>query len=729
MISSIKNYLLIAVFVLLSTLSQAQWSQLDYSGGYVFRVIKINKTLFSQTRGGIYKSLDSGNTWLSTNNDAALKLFGIASFVDMSSSAKIFSFGDALYYQNQNVLLKSVDAGDTWLKFSFPPKLKFIDYFYLNDTLFAFTGSEDQKIYKLIANNWILQSHSSSYHELFQTNGSFIYSYNNYAPQQGLYKSTNASDFVKVSMEGIPKNDSLWLGNYYYYYYDVFTFCGIENSLFAIANDSMVFRSIENGTWSRTKSGLPPYIRFIHNLESNDQSVYIRFSTAQSDDEIYRTDDKGENWYKSDLASFMQRTKIGNRLIRPSNNGVFYSDNNGLNWHESNAGLKSTYVYFMKAYGNKVFSYDYNRATLVYSMDHGQSWRMPKGMEGTGPLDYTQFVFLKNEAFVICAKGVFHSTDSGETWASFEYPKQLYYVGGVGLNENGTTFFFTLDSAYNKQFYRTNDYVIYENITASLPLPSSEINDIIIHKKNWYAWSYVKSKIYKSSDNGLTWNLDVDHLPITNRFKYNTLEIIENKLVLSVFDSYYLVLPRIYIKEDTTWVRQSCNHLPKEVFMIDVVGNRGTLYTADYFSKSVYYSEDFGQNWMPMDTLGLSNAATITVYGLAVTDDGIYVGTHNAGIWKHEALKGNEHITMGLNTPAKNNQITVFPNPVTTALSVKGIEMPPTFYQLINANGVVSQEGKFSERINVENLADGFYFLLMYRNGHLLHTEKIQIQK
>lgn len=719
MLPRFKLTLLFSFFLFLGNSSVAQWNQIDYNGGSTFQIIKINQTAFVQTSSGIYKSLDSGNTWVNTNNDTILKLLLIPNFTAMGSHPKMFTYGGVLYFKYQNYLLKSYDDGSNWIKCTLPISLKFIDYYFLKDTLFAFTGTVDQKFYKLVLDSFIYQAYSTNFWIIFQTEDGSIYNFNPFGPQQGLYKSLNGIDFVEISMSGLPKNDSLWIDNYYYYKYHISEFCGIGNYSFAVANDSTVYVSKNNNTWERTKNGLPNGIININYITINENSVFIRLRSTRSDDEIYRSDDNGKNWYKSDLISFVSKVKFGNRIIRPSNSGVYISDDNGVSWKNTSLGIKTTYIDFMKSFGNKLFAFNNNKNTLILSNDHGKTWIEPTGLTNHGGFVRDQFVLSKNRAFILSTNGVYYSIDSGESWNRFYYPTDINYINWMNLNEDGSAFIQSFDSANNRHFYKTTNYINFEKIDSLLPLDANLISDFIIFKGVWYAWSYVNSKIYKTLDSGITWTLDMIDLPTSVRFKFSSLNEFDGNLVLCVFDINNQLPPRMYVHDGLKWVRKACNGIDSKMYSFDLINRFNVFYTADFFSKKVYYSKDFGENWYMIDTLGLINSVTITVDALTATDEGLFFGTHNVGMWKHPLMK----VKTGIDFSDKKSELVVYPNPANTFITIQGDFNTNTQYEIANLQGQLVQEGILGTIINIENLPSGLYYLQLKNKDSFSYTK------
>jgi hypothetical protein len=705
MISSIKKTVLFVILLLATQFARAQWEQIDYNGGTVKKVIELNQILFTQTYGGIYKSVDTGFTWSIVNNEQLLALLKVPNFTALNSNTDLFSHNGKIYFSCKKYLLESADEGKSWSIDTIPTQSNFIYYFNLNNTLLAFTGDGENEIFQFTSGTWVLINQNPTFISLFQADNNSIYYYNRYVPKQSLYKSYNGINFQEHTLQGIPKNDSTYTIHGYYYYYKLDNFTGINNHLFVVVNDSTLYGSESGSIWSKRNTGLPAGISQINSVTINENKVYLRLSSTQSDDEIYVSDNYGQTWTKSDLIAYAPKIRLGNKIIRASTNGIFVSEDDGLTWKNTNAGLRSTYIYFTNSYRNKLFAFDYNRSVLIYSVDNGLTWIDVKGLPQRISIIKPQFVISANRSFILTTEGVYTSFDEGETWSIFNYPKQLNYVNWIELNEDGSAFFQTTDTLYKRQFYRTYDYVHFENITSSFPISADLINTNFIYKGEWFTFSYVNSQVFKSDNNGKTWKLEMVGLPTSKQFKFEGFREIDGQLVLCMHYLNYTVPPRMYVYNGVQWVRKSCNGIYKELISLDLSFSDGVLYTADYFSKKVLYSSDFGDNWYLIDTLGLSNTVSITVDALTVNNAGIYIGTHNAGLWKHPLMK--KHTGTGLEKI--DTEVFIYPNPASSDIHV-------LLSDEIAANTIISLYNNLGQLIRKEK---------MNTNNHLLSLQEL----
>ena len=101
----------------------------------------------------------------------------------------------------------------------------------------------------------------------------------------------------------------------------------------------------------------------------------------------------------------------------------------------------------------------------------------------------------------------------------------------------------------------------------------------------------------------------------------------------------------------------------------------------------------------------------------------------NEGGWGQPIYIDNIQITGStlslLEYESKKNNLTLYPNPSSNYISIAGLTQTEN-YIIYNINGSKINEGKTSdvEKINIENLTNGFYFLKM-ENRNMMKFIKI----
>lgn len=348
-----------------SGITQQSVYEMTTGGGYVFA---------GTIGSGVFKSSDQGATWSSANGGTLTfsfimamcyvnnKLivegdnylyvstdFGNSWDVDQGNTAfypiqNIFAHGDTLFASAYGGTFYSYDAGDNWSTFNDLSSVfgnNVLGFAMSNDTVFA--GLPDGMFYSTdFGQNWTSIPQSGlRFGNRF--NNHFIKSGPNYLigmDELGVYLSQNTGSTWGQAVKGfIPAST-------------------IDNSMITIGNDiwtgthtNGVFKTTDNGfIW--TKVGT-----------SNDQdslSNGIVFAMLNPDPDIilagtcsfglYRSADNGATWthitsglpwefsgYECDFSL----EKAGPNVIIGTDNGLFYSTDDGLTWQASNIAMNN----------------------------------------------------------------------------------------------------------------------------------------------------------------------------------------------------------------------------------------------------------------------------------------------------------------------------------------------------------------------------------------------------
>ena len=348
--------------------------------------------------GGLFKSLDAGESWFSITE--ALPNVAIGSFEIDPNDPDIMYLGTGEgYYNGDGIagigLLKSVDGGLTW-----------------NTTGLNYQYSQGKAILKI---------------NVDPANGQIVFASTN----DGLYRSVNGGQtFTMVRSGNInelkrdPQNHDVMLA-------------GAGNPWGAGSNG--IYRSEDNGlTWTRMTSGLPAIDQFGRAVfcfyPGNSQIVYagicgdFDYNGSQMIG-IYRSVDNGLTWTRMSQDGVNHYASQGwydmAIAVKPDQSSVVLSSGLDL-WKSNNSGLHWTQKsWWWYAYGNPDFVHADHHEIVFHPENPDEVWEVTDG-------------------------GIFRSQDAGENWTEMNngfVTFQYYAMGNAtldtslaygGTQDNGT---------------------------------------------------------------------------------------------------------------------------------------------------------------------------------------------------------------------------------------------------------------------------------------------------
>ena len=355
-----------------------------------------------------------------------------------------------------------------------------------------------------------------------------------------------------------------------------------KNNTLIAATFAGIFRSTDNGdTWTRSITGMPENIS-LYNLVTTPAYIY---TTGGSPSELYRSSDNGITWQKIPInLSNIEITEfysIGEDIYLGCNGGgVARSINGGATFQYVNTGFQgSTGVNSFAKIGSYLFA-------GVYSMQAGDTFT---GVYRS-PLDTIRWtkvktgaiegVVIKNSDLYVTSwhpgyDGLFKSSDTGRTW---EEPLPAF------SNFSGAL------ANYQGNLYTSND-----------------------------------TAIYKSTDNGLSWTTANNGLNPLFTFSF-----------LSGSSGLFVAFERGIARTQNNAVswQLKTNGLAN-TFVSCFYGEGNRLYASTRgnesgYSEGVYYTDDKGENWFPLNSRGLTTA---NIECITKSGDNIIAGTHNQGIF------------------------------------------------------------------------------------------------
>ncbi|MDQ3019365.1 MAG: T9SS type A sorting domain-containing protein [Bacteroidota bacterium] len=347
--------------------------------------------------------------------------------------------------------------------------------------------------------------------------------------------------------------------------------------------------------------------------------------------------------------------------------GIFRTSNNGDMWTQSSpVTIKNLYVGSADNQGN-IFAATTNYTTLLYrSSDNGNTWqqRLDGGLDfnavaasPNGTIFAGTFYMFSFHGQFIQDGDIFRSTDNGETWSAVNFPSLA--INALKVNSNGEVFAATTEGLFKSANNGASFGLIRNGSTGSIFINSQNhifiqsLNSILRSTDNGSSWISIGSgneikmpiaqdgvgnlytgylgKLYKSIDNGTSWNLFADfsgnsyHEVSSIRFKSGGMIIVSTSKGIFRSDN-----------NGVSWIKANNGIRDPQVRSIAVKNN--TIFTASY--NSVSRSTDNGHSWIELNNglpSFLSAREIITGSSLNVFTNipgsGLYRSVNNGNSW------------------------------------------------------------------------------------------------
>jgi photosystem II stability/assembly factor-like uncharacterized protein len=374
--------------------------------------------LFAAQTSGMETSTDNGGTWtFSAFPDGVYSFSGIGTTIYLGSSSKVF---------------KSTDLGATWINVSTGLGKGGIRALLFDGTnLFAGTPADAAGIYRSTngGTSWDPGAAGlpiGSQIRSMISFGGYVYAG---TEADGIYRSSDHGDtWAKTDI-----NNSLLAHAL------VLTFCTKDNAIFAGAANG-IYRSTDGGA---------TFLRVINGFPSNNNVAV--FSLTVSSGNIIA----GVNVSLSPTLPL---------------DAIFYSSDDGSNWHQANLPSNVTFVPAVASDGSSlayaaVITQSSSTTGLYKSTDAGVTW---SSRTFALNVDLNRLAAKENNVLASTLFGAFYSTDFGEGWAGSSPPGNC--PGGCGIftyTLRGSSIF-----AGNEEgmFLSTNEGASWVSFNAGFPV-------------------------------------------------------------------------------------------------------------------------------------------------------------------------------------------------------------------------------------------------------------------
>ncbi len=370
-----------------------------------------------------------------------------------------------------------------------------------------------------------------------------------------------------------------------------------------------------------------------------------------------------------------------------------------------------------QGYGDSVF----------FSDDFGKSWFSYGEISDSFYISISSILFLENNDILTAGVGsttggIYKSTDSSKIWER--------KVTGASIS-SVTKLITSSDSIYASIYdgvYISIDEGESWNEIASKPDSSNEIIDIVI-SKDGKIFAATFGEIFRSTDNGLTWELVTNGIPPSTNFFMN--------LTISEEGYIYLGTRRLGIYR-TKDMGENWEHI-RHGWIRYVTTKPGGYLMAGAEQEGLILSTDHGDTWQIINS-GLPSILPYTSFINSVyfdRDGYAYCSVHNFGIYRSALPVSVNHDEENFNSDSYilfQNYPNPF-NPKTTinyTLSQSGLIKVKVYDILGNEIAVLVNEeqsaGNYKIEFDAGNRSSGIYFYRLESEGKFL-TKKMLLIK
>ena len=370
---------------------------------------KAGTKLFGAATTGIQTSTDNGASW---------------NFEAFSNGAYSFSaIGSTIYLGSSSKVFKSTDLGTTWIDVSTGLGKGGIQaLLYDGSTLFAGTPADAVGIFRSTNGGTSWEPAAAGLPVASLIRGQIAFGAYVFAGTEGdgIYRSSDhGNTWTKTDVDNSLLAHQL-----------VFAFCAKDNALYAGAGNG-IYKSTDGGTtFQRTLNGFPQNINvtaYSLTVSSGNilAAVNISFSPSQSLEGIFYSPDDGSNWHQANLpiqptfvsavaSDGTSRAYAGVYGQSFSVTGLYQSTDAGITW-VSRTDVLQIDIERLAVKGSNVLAS--TLFTGFFSIDFGETWGSSTpgfcAPFGCGIATYT---LRDNSIFAGNSAGMFLSTDSGASW-------------------------------------------------------------------------------------------------------------------------------------------------------------------------------------------------------------------------------------------------------------------------------------------------------------------------
>jgi len=406
-------------------------------------------------------------------------------------------------------------------------------------------------------------------------------------------------------------------------------------------------KSTDDGiTWNSFYVGLPnTEISAVLTNERNE--IFVGTGYLSQGDGIYYSNDGGENWIQRSLSGqtvySLTIDQNENLYAGTKEDGVYKSTDSGISWEQINKGLHNKNIFRVKMSATDLlFACSETDGGIYRSTNFGENWEITGVTAGT---INRGFISESGDIYAATYSGVQKYNSGTNKWSvlgltSVSPVRGWNLLSDIIIDNDGILF----ASSWAGDVYKSSDNGITWDTTASVDTAQTHIVDMALYTDNSVLLG-IFGYIRRSTDKGASWTTIINGL--LNR-------IIKNIAVTDEGIVYAVSLDKLYRANhiDSSFIVIKDNiYSVSPIYNRIAVGSDGLIFFADNNTNpGIYRSINYGDSWLKVNDESVASLSLFEDKYVAAglgSGQGIMLSSDKGDTWTtiNEGLPSQSYIT------------------------------------------------------------------------------------